>query len=127
MVPGVLAEEPRRARLLAPSGAAPSARLEIPQIDQLVDQLDERDTILLDADAVGAVVLVVERVDAHSHRDRTVVPHRILDLFDRLPPEARAVLEAAAVLVVALVEVAHQEVLGDRAGVPVHVDDVEAG
>ena len=77
----------------------------------MVDVLDERDPVLLDLDAQA---VVAQRVDREARADRAVVADRLPDQLEDLAEEPRAILERAPVLVRALVEVRHQELLRDR-------------
>ena len=85
--------------------------------------LDEADAVLADLDRRRPQQVI----DREPRRDRAVVADGLADLDQRLAPEARAILERAAVLVGATVVVRRQELerqVGVRA---VDVDDVEAG
>ena len=84
--------------------------LDVPQIDEVVDVLDEPHPVLLHLDAE---VVVAQRVDREARADRAVVADCLTDELEDLAEEARAILERAPVLVRALVEVRHQELLRD--------------
>ena len=101
----------------APAQAADDA---VEEVDQRLGRAHEREALLgLDAGAV-------ERVGRDADRDRAVVADGLAHLLERLQPEARAVLERAAVGVRAVV-VARREELRRQVGVrAVDVDDVEA-
>ncbi len=113
--------EARRRRVLAPLGDA--GDVDVPHVDEMVDELDERQRVALELRAG----LAHEHVGRDAHGDGAVVSDRGLDLLDRLAPEARAVLERAAVLVGAVVVVRRQELLRQIRVRAVDVDDVEAG
>ena len=69
----------------------------VPEVDERLGRADEREPLLeLDARAL-------ERVGRDAHRDRAVVADGLAHALERLEPEARAVLERAAVLVRAAV------------------------
>ena len=117
----VLLEEPGRAGVLPPLGDV--ADRQVPEVDEVVDVLDEAVAVLLELDAGRAV----QRVDRESRGDRAVVTHGFAHLLEALTPEAGAVLERAPVLVRALVRPGGQELQRQVAVSTVDVDDVEAG
>ena len=82
---------------------------------------DDEARALVELDSGGP-----ERLDAEANGDRAVVSHRRADLLQRLDPEARAVLERAAVGVGALVVERREELQRQIAVAAVDVDDVEA-
>ena len=84
--------------------------------------LDEAHAVLADLDRGRPV----ERVDGEARRDRAVVADRLAHLLEALLPEAGAVLEAAAVLVRALVVEGGEELQRQVRVGAVDVDDVEA-
>ena len=114
--------EARRARVLAPLGDV--ADVDVPKVDHplLGRELDELEAVVADLDALGAV----QRVDGEAGRHGAVVAHRLLHRSHGLEPEARPVLEAAAVLVGTLVVELGQELERQIAVRAVDVDDVEA-
>ena len=112
--------EARRRRVLAPLGDA--GDVDVPDVHDLVHELDEGQAVALELRARFAH----EHVGGHADGDRAVVADCVLDLLDRLAPEARAVLEGAAVLVRAPVVVRRQELLRQVGVGAVDVDDVEA-
>ena len=81
--------------------------VDVPDVDEVVDELDERQRVALELRAG----LADEHVGRDAHGDRAVVADRVLHLLDRLAPEAGAILERAAVLVGAMVVVRRQELL----------------
>ncbi len=114
-----LLEEARRARVLRP--VENRAHVDVPEVDEMVGEADELEA-LRELDARRP-----EGLDAEPHRDRAVVADGFAHCLERLEPEARAVLERAAVGVRALV-VEGREELKRQVRVPaVDVDDVEAG
>src|SRR5919106_1695507 len=113
--------EARRRRVLAPLGDARD--VDVPDVHDVVTELDEREAVALELRAG----LAHEHVRGHADADGAVVPDRLADLLDRLAPEAGAVLERAAVLVRAAVVVRRQELLRQVGVRAVDVDDVEAG
>ena len=115
-----LVEEPRRARV-EPSRPPHRADHHVPQVDHRVGRADELEP-LLDRHPGQ-----LQRVGGDPYRDRDIVADRLLDQLDRLEPEPRAVLEAAAVGVGAPVVHRRQELRGQVGVRPVHVDDVEPG
>ena len=96
-----LLEEARGARVLRPLDDR--ADVDVPEVDEVVGEPDEAEP-LLELDAGRP-----ERLDAEAHRDRAVVADRLAHGLERLEPEARAVLERAAVLVGALVVEGREE------------------
>ena len=100
-----LVEEPRRARV-EPARAPHRADHDVPQVDHVVGGADERQPFLHSARPIARACR------RRSHGDRDVVADRLLDQLDRLQPEARAVLERAAVLVAAVVVDRRQELGG---------------
>ena len=66
-----------------------------------------------------------QRLDAETNGDRAVVANRSAHILQRLEPEARAVLERAAVLVGAAVVERRQKLERQVAMPAVDVDDVE--
>ncbi len=113
--------EARRRRVLAPLGDA--GEVDVPDVDEMVDHLGERDSVALELRAR----LAEEHVAREPNGDRGVVADGLLDLLDRLAPEAGAVLERAAVLVRSLVVEGRQELLRQVRVRAVDVDDVEPG
>jgi hypothetical protein len=111
--------EPRGGRVLTPLGDPRD--VDVPDVDEIVDELDERKAVALQ---LGAG-LAHEHVGRHANADGAVVADRFLHLLDRLLPEARPVFERAAVLVGALVVVRRQELLRQVRVGAVDVDDVE--
>ena len=81
-------------------------------------------------DEAGALVQLhpgrPERLDAQADGDRAVVSDRGADLLERLEPEARTVLQRAAVRIGALVVERREELQRQVAVAAVDVDDVEA-
>ncbi len=101
------------------------ADLYVPQVDEVIDVLDEPNAILEHRDPEP---VLGERVDREAHAERTVVAEGVADQLEHLAREPGAVLERAAVLVAAPVEVRHQELLRDRDGLgAVDQDQVEPG
>ena len=120
-----LGPHPRRRRVVGPLVDGAPADLEVPKVDEVVGVLDEARRLNLSA---NPFVAVMERVDAHSDRDRAAVADRLPDELNRLAPEAGAILEAATVLVATVVPATHEEVDRDRRDLAsVDVDHVEAG
>ena len=113
-------EEARGAGVEA-RGAGQAADDAVEEVDERLGRAHEREALLgLDARAV-------ERVGGDADRDRGVVADGLAHQLERLQPEARAVLERAAVGVGAVV-VARREELRRQVRVrAVDVDDVEAG
>ena len=116
-----LAVETRRTGILAPFRDV--ADLDVPDVDQIVGQLDELDPVDLDLDTGGAI----ERVDGEARGDGAVVPDGVLHLLQGLDPEPGAVLERAAILVGPLVVVGRQELHRQIGMAAVDVDDIETG
>ena len=117
----VLLEEPRGSRILPPLGDV--ADREVPEVDDVVAVLDEPHAVLTHLDRGRSEQVV----DGEARGDRAVVADRLADLDQRLAPEARPVLERAAVAVGASVVVRREELERQVRMGAVDVDDVEAG
>ncbi len=102
----------------------PVADVHVPEVRQLGEHLDDFAALAVGGDAVGAAQLI----DGESHGDRAMRAHRLLGVLDQFAQQPRAVHEAAAVFVAALIVAALQKVHGQRQAVGgVHIDDVESG
>src|SRR5919202_303549 len=112
--------EAGRGRILTPLRDA--GHIDVPYVNQIIDELDEREAVALELRAGFSY----EHVGRHPHGDRRVVANRLLHHLDRLAPEAGTVLERPAVLVGALVVERGQELLRQIGMRSVDVDDVEA-
>src|SRR5262249_5506877 len=99
------------------------AKLDVPQVGQLAQQLQHLAALALAGDALGAV----ELVDHQAHGQGGVGADGLAGVENHLPQQAGAILQAAAVFVGALVEAAGDELHGEVAVAGIDVDDVEAG
>ena len=110
------------ARVLAPLGDV--ADVHVPEVDHafLGREFHELEAVVADLHAFCAI----ERIDGETGRDRAVVAHGLLHPGQPFDPEARPVLEAAAVAVGSLVVELRQELERQIAVRAVDVDDVEA-
>ena len=78
---------------------APAAQVHVPPVGQLGQQLDDLASLSVAGDAIWPHQLV----DREAHPDTAVGSHRLLGLLDQLAQQAHPVLQAAAVLVCALI------------------------
>src|SRR5579875_268412 len=112
--------EARGARIFAPFRDV--ADIHVPEIDEIVGELDELDSFALDFDSFFAD----QRVDGKTRCDRAIAPDCLAHFLDRLDPEPRTILETAAVFVGPLVVITREEwerQVGVRA---VAIDNVES-
>ena len=114
-----LLEEPRGAGVLRPFRRRADG--DVPEVDEVVGEADELEA-LVEVDAVRA-----QRGDGNPCRDGALAVHRLARELEELHPEARPVLERAAVLVGAPVVERREELHGQVAVGAVDVDDVEPG
>ena len=117
--------EARGAGILAPFVLARAADDDVPEIEQalLRHQLDEAQALVMHFHAPGAG----EIVDGDAGRDRALPVGHLADGLQGLDPEAGAILEGAAIAVLAPVEMARQGMGGKDAGGAMDIEDVEAG
>jgi len=114
----VVRREPRRAHV--EPRLRDRARVDVPEVDEILCEPYEGDDVV-DARSDDAL-----RVDADPHRHGAVATDSSAHLLERLEPEARPILERAAVRVGAAVAERREELHRQVAVGAVHVDDVEA-
>ena len=115
-------KQARGARILDPFRIA--GDVDVPQIDRagLFRELDGAQPVLVNLHPLGPEQLI----DREPAGDGALIAHRVLDRAERVDQQPGAVLEAAAVLVRAVVELVHEELDHDVAVRGIDVDDVEA-
>ena len=119
-----LVEEARRPGRVAPLVHRAAGELEVPEVDEMVGELDDRHGLLACRDTEPGWML---RLDREAHGDGAIVTHGVPDRLRDLEQKPRSVLERTAVLVGPPVVCVHQELLGDAGvGVRAEVDHVEA-